>query len=179
MFTPAINADEPGFAVRSLRSLEGADLVLWVTDGSTPISEEDHRIAGRLDHASALVVVNKADLPQVSHPERLLPEAPYVRLSCLTGQGIEQLEDQIRSKVLQGDLSLSERGSVISTRHRALFTESLGVVDRARQALLDDLTPDLVAVDLQEAIYLLGQVTGDTASEELLDTIFGQFCIGK
>ncbi|MGC9359649.1 MAG: hypothetical protein ACP5G7_04630 [Anaerolineae bacterium] len=44
---------------------------------------------------------------------------------------------------------------------------------------MDGLTPDLVAVDLQEAVYLLGQVTGDTASEELLDTIFGQFCIGK
>jgi tRNA modification GTPase len=164
---------------RSLRSLDSADLALWVTDGSSPVTEEDRRIAGHLERRDTLVIVNKVDLPQASNPERLLSEAPYVRVSCLTGEGIDQLEQQIADAVLQGELSVSERGSVIHTRHRALFAASLSVVERTRHALMEGLTPDLVAVDLQEVIHLLGQVTGDTASEELLDTIFGQFCIGK
>jgi len=164
---------------RSLSSLDSADLALWVTDGSAAITEEDRGLAERLDGDRTLVVVNKVDLPQISRPQELLPEAPYVRLSCLTGEGIEALEDSIAAKVLEGELPLGERASVTSTRHRALFAESLSIVKRAQQGLADGLTSDLVAVDLQEAIYLLGQLTGETASEELLDTIFGQFCIGK
>lgn len=164
---------------RSLRSLEGADLVLWVTDGAAPVSEEDRRLAVRLDRQRTVVVVNKNDLPRVSHPQQLLNEAPCVQVSCLTGEGIEALEEQMAAMVLGGHLAVGERASLTSSRHRVLFVQALRAVEQARRTMSEGATPDLVAVDLQEAVYLLGQITGETASEELLDIIFTQFCIGK
>jgi len=164
---------------RSLRSLEHADLVLWVTDVSTPLSDGDRDLAGRLDPGRTLVIANKIDLAEVSRPQDLLPEAPCVRLSCLTGEGIASLEAELVRLVERDSTSMAGHASAASVRHRALFDQALQAVRRAEVGLGQGATPDLLAVDLGEAVYLLGQVTGETASEELLDTIFAQFCIGK
>jgi len=164
---------------RSLRSLEHADLVLWVTDVSTPLSDGDRDLAGRLDPGRTLVIANKIDLAEVSRPQDLLPEAPCVRLSCLTGEGIASLEAELVRLVERDSTSMAGHASAASVRHRALFDQALQAVRRAEVGLGQGATPDLLAVDLAEAVYLLGQVTGETASEELLDTIFAQFCIGK
>ena len=164
---------------RSLRSLGHADLALWVTDVSAPLSDKDRYLAGRLDPGRTLVIANKIDLPEMSRPQELLPEAPSVRLSCLTGEGIPSLEAELVRLVERDSTSMAGHASAASIRHRALFDQALQAVRRAEVGLGQGATPDLLAVDLGEAVYLLGQVTGETASEELLDTIFAQFCIGK
>jgi len=164
---------------RSLRSLGHADLALWVTDVSAPLSDKDRYLAGRLDPGRTLVIANKIDLPEMSRPQELLPEAPSVRLSCLTGEGIPSLEAELVRLVERDSTSMAGHASAASIRHRALFDQALQAVRRAEVGLGQGATPDLLAVDLAEAVYLLGQVTGETASEELLDTIFAQFCIGK
>jgi tRNA modification GTPase len=152
---------------------------LWVTDVSTPLSDGDRDLAGRLDPGRTLVIANKIDLAEVSRPQDLLPEAPCVRLSCLTGEGIASLEAELVRLVERDSTSMAGHASAATVRHQALFAEALQAVRRAEVGLGQGATPDLLAVDLGEAVYLLGQVTGETASEELLDTIFAQFCIGK
>jgi len=164
---------------RSLRSLERSELVLWVADAAAPLTDEDRQLAARLDPHRTLVVVNKVDLAEASKPQELLPEAAFVRVSCLTGEGIVELEAQLATMVERDGAAMGAHASAAGVRHRALFDQAWQAVRRAEASWGMGATPDLLAVDLEEAVYLLGQVTGETASEEMLDSIFGQFCIGK
>ncbi|MCD6519430.1 MAG: tRNA uridine-5-carboxymethylaminomethyl(34) synthesis GTPase MnmE [Anaerolineae bacterium] len=164
---------------RSRRSLEQADLALVVFDGSEKPSEADHQVATLVGDRPAVVVVNKSDLPQASDYANLLPGAPHISVSALTGEGIPKLEELLIQVVLSGQVVTSEAPLASNPRHRALFQRALEHVREALHALEEGLPLDLVSIDVTEAIDALGELTGETASEELLETIFSNFCIGK
>jgi len=164
---------------RSRRSIESADLVLLVVDGSQPPTEEDGQVAGLSADKTTIVAVNKSDLPPASGHDRLLPEAPHVRLSAKTGQGIPDLELQVLETVFSGRVIARNQPVASNPRHRDLFRQALERVEEAGEALARGLPADLVAIDVAEAVNALGEITGETASEDLLDRIFSDFCIGK
>jgi len=169
---------------RSRRSVERADLVLWVVEGSEPLTEADAQGAALLDHKPTIVVINKSDLPAAPNIEadlaRLLPPAPRVALSALTGMGVADLEALIQDMVFTGQVTTSDEQPVASNpRHRALFERALEHVRDAAAAWREDRPTELIAIDVTEAVNALGEITGETASEDLLDTIFSNFCIGK
>jgi tRNA modification GTPase len=150
-----------------------------VVDGSEPPCEEDRGVASRIEGRRPLVVVNKSDLPPASDYVDLLPDSRHLSLSALTGDGISELEGAMVDSVLTGQVLVD--GSPISTnpRHRDLFGQALAHVREARAALEEGVPDDLIAIDVHEAVQLLGEITGETATEDLLDTIFADFCIGK
>lgn len=164
---------------RSRRAIEQADLVLLVVDGSVPLVEEDYQVAALAASRPAVVVVNKCDLPRVTAAEEILPQAPHVTLSALTGQGLPELEALLVDLILSGQVAIADAPRASNPRHRDLLQRALRHVQEARQALLDGLPDDLISIDVSEAIEALGEITGETATEDLLETIFSQFCIGK
>jgi len=164
---------------RSRRSVERADLVLLVVDGSEPLILADEQVSALTRDKPTIVVVNKSDLPAAWDPATFRSDAPHVSLSALTGAGLPALEERITETVFSGEVTLSDQPVASNPRHRDAFRRALEHVADARQALGQGLGADLIAIDLTEATNALGEVTGETASEDLLDTIFRNFCIGK
>jgi tRNA modification GTPase len=169
---------------RSRAALDRADLALLVIDGSCPLNDADREIAALIGPKPALMVVNKHDLPPWSDGQAealasLLPAAPRLNVSALTGEGIEALEEAIVEMVFGGAVTTADTPLVSNPRHQALLARALDHVRAAEGGHLGGLSPDLVAIDVREAVDALGEITGETATEDLLEAIFSKFCIGK
>jgi tRNA modification GTPase len=164
---------------RSRQALAQADLVLSVVDGSEPLRAQDWEIAHSIGAQPALVVVNKLDLPQRVDLKGFLPRASRIHLSALTGEGLAQLEQAIVDLVFSGSVLASQGPLVSNPRHQSLLQQARDGVCAAQAALAQRLSNDLVAIDLTEAVVALGQITGQTISEDLLVAIFANFCVGK
>ncbi len=164
---------------RSRTALEGADLVLLVIDGSEPLRGEDCALAEGLRNRPVLVVVNKADLPPMADCASILPESEPVRLSALTGTGLDDLEDALTRSVLGGQVLVSDLPVVSNPRHKEALSRALARVSDATAALSGGAPRDLLASDLRQAVGALGEITGESVGEDLLSTIFGSFCVGK
>ena len=105
---------------------------------------------------------------------------PIVRISAETGEGLEELEETIVSQVVEGGIDLTGDSLVVTrARHKQALKEAAASLEAARNTLEMGLPQDLVAVDIRGAAESLGEVTGDTVRDEVIDRIFADFCIGK
>ena len=164
---------------RSRAALERADLALLVVDGSQPLTDADWDIAALIGGKPALVVANKCDLPVLELPDDLFPVAPRLSVSALTSEGIQELEEAVVELVFGGAVTAADTPLVSNPRHQASMKRALDHVQAAEGGQVDGLSPDLVAIDVREAVDALGEITGETVSEDLLEAIFSNFCIGK
>lgn len=165
---------------RSQTALQRADLALMVVDGSRDLDDKDWAIARLTQSKPSILIVNKNDLlTTLSLPNDFLPKAPRVHLSALTQQGINTLEAEIVNLVMDGHVTLADEPLVSNPRHKALLQQALSHTLSAIDGQQAGLTPDLVSIDVREAVEALGSITGETVTEDLLDTIFSKFCIGK
>jgi tRNA modification GTPase len=164
---------------RSREALASADLAMLVIDAHQPVQGADRKIARLVGSKPAILVFNKTDLPVLAEAEDLLPEAPRVELSALTGEGLEKLEKAIVELVFSGQVLASETPLVTSPRHKQALEEALANVRSAMDAQAAGSPVDLLAIDVTAAVNALGEITGETATEDLLEAIFSQFCVGK
>ncbi|MDY7039388.1 MAG: tRNA uridine-5-carboxymethylaminomethyl(34) synthesis GTPase MnmE [Chloroflexota bacterium] len=164
---------------RSRAALAQADLALLVVDGSEPLMDADRDIAALLGDRPSLLVVNKCDLPVVADLDGLLPHLPRVHVSALTGENLDTLESAIVESVFSGQVLASDALLVSNPRHKDILQRARDHVLAARQTHAQGLPADFVAIDLTAAVNALGEITGETLHEDLLETIFSNFCIGK
>ena len=166
---------------RSRSYLEKADLVLLVVDGSVPPTEEDKRLYKELSGKPLLCVVNKADLPQALEPSSLFRTngVKPVSVSATNGTGLGLLEEAIVGSVYQGKACLSENALLTQSRHKESVRHSCEAVRRATTLLSQRASGEFIASELREALQALGEIVGEVFTEDLLDRIFSQFCIGK
>lgn len=164
---------------RSRAALATADLALLVIDGSEPLTAADRDIAALVGGKTALVALNKSDLPAATDARDLLPDRPHLRLSALTGEGLDALEEAIVETVFAGQAVASDAVLVSSPRHKEAIHRALDHVVTARETLARGLPADFVSIDVTAAINALGEITGETAHEDMLAAIFSRFCIGK
>lgn len=172
---------------RSRSALAQADLALLVVDISQPLTSADRAIAALVQDKPAIVVANKTDLlaavpakqPGAGAIDSPIAGAACVAVSALTGQGLETLEQTIVETVLSGRVAASDAPVVTSPRHKEALSRALDHVRSAEVAHHDGQLIDLIAIDVSAAVNALGEITGQTASEDLIDTIFSTFCIGK
>ncbi|MBI2926752.1 MAG: tRNA uridine-5-carboxymethylaminomethyl(34) synthesis GTPase MnmE [Verrucomicrobia bacterium] len=163
---------------RSHQTLAQAELILHVFDAAEPFRPEDERYLGDFAGKKRIIVRNKIDLPpQLTFP----PELPdsVVDVCCLTGQGLEPLKDAIKELVWAGEIKAEMLQVMINSRHQDALRRARESTHLALEALRADLPLDLVAVDLRIGANAVGEIVGKTATEDLLDRIFSQFCIGK
>ncbi|MCX5890105.1 MAG: tRNA uridine-5-carboxymethylaminomethyl(34) synthesis GTPase MnmE [Deltaproteobacteria bacterium] len=168
---------------RTRARLAQADLVLYLLDGSAPLSREDREALEELAGRRALAVINKVDLPLVLQETDLqgATSLPLVPISALTGQGIEALKQAIVDLALGGGLKLTGE-MVTQARHQQHLENCLAYLAQTRGLLVDcHEAPawELVALELREAIRELGEITGQEVGDEVLERIFSEFCLGK
>ncbi|MEA2572938.1 MAG: tRNA modification GTPase [Chloroflexia bacterium] len=171
---------------RTRRALSNADLALLVFDGSQPLTESDRSVvaqAAEMAPAMRLAVLNKSDLPQVldvGELETLLAGVEVVPTSAAGPNGTVALEEKLASLVLSGKaVRAGDEAMVTSVRHKDALEQARGHVAEAIVSAGRGTPAAFVAVDLHSALNALGEITGETVGEDLLDEIFRNFCIGK
>jgi len=159
-----------------------ADVVVIVLDGSSPFTPEDRSIVEANRGRSLVVAINKSDLTRVldasSLPEELSGRE-LLPISAKTGDGLEALRHAVHSAVNRSTGECHPDTVLTNLRHRMALERAYTSLRTAEQGLSGGLSPEFVAFDLREALNALGDVTGQTVSEEVLDRIFSTFCIGK
>ncbi len=155
---------------RTEKSLQLADLRVHIADRNAPAPLHFDE---RLGDSNEIIVLNKSDLPENSDWKNF----HALRISCATGEGLAQLQEEILGRITKQNLR-PESTAAINLRHRDCLRRALESCDRARAAL-GQLPPEYVAVDLNEALRAVGEVIGAVDVEQILDSVFGRFCIGK
>jgi tRNA modification GTPase len=162
---------------RSRAELQRSDLLLVVLEcGREPSADEWHLLAETAERPR-LVVLNKSDLNPIQIPE--LQGIAVIPVSALTGEGLPQLEQSIVAQITGGRVVAADVTAVTNPRHKAAIVRARDDLIHARDAIDADLPEDLASADLRASIEALGEITGDTLTEDLLDSIFRNFCIGK
>jgi len=164
---------------RSREALSRADLALLVADVSEPLQESDWEIARLIGGKPTILVINKIDLPAVAAVDDLLPAVRRVRVSALTEDGLKGLEEAIVQAVFSGQVMASDAPLVNNPRHKQALQGALEHVGAAEEVNQRKMPADFIAIDLTAAVNVLGEITGETASEDLLEIIFSEFCVGK
>jgi tRNA modification GTPase len=163
---------------RSLQAIASADIVLVVLDGSQALTAEDRRVLDEVKQKPALVVINKADLDQRLELPKL--DAGQIRISCRTGSGLEDLRKAVSSLVMSSTTQIREEHAwAINQRHRTALEQARESLSKALRSIEAGLSPEFTALDLRASLDELGIVVGATYTEDILERIFNDFCIGK
>lgn len=161
---------------RSRRAADQAELILHVLDASEPRHPADDALLAEWSGRARVLVLNKADLPQrLELPDGLAP----VAVSCTTGAGFEELQRAITAAVGAGRASGEAAEVLVNARHEDALRRARDAAAGATEALAAGAGLELVAADLRVATRAVGEVVGQTATDDLLDLIFSQFCLGK
>jgi tRNA modification GTPase len=163
---------------RTRRAMGDSDLVLVVLDGSTDLGPSDQELVAQTESARRLVVLNKSDLPSFKATLCCLEPVEAINVSARTGEGLASLRAAILASLNSNG---REDGSLLITnaRHHDLLCNTQREIEVARAALRDRHSEELVLVPLHNALRFLGQITGETTTEDILSEIFATFCIGK
>lgn len=154
---------------RAVRAVETADIVLIVLDSSENLTDEDEELLKNADDR-AIICMNKCDLPRRCDYPGAFP------LSAATGEGVEPLLREMESRVAS---TSTEEERMTEERHLRLARRALDVLYRAVKTINAALPLDLAEIDLREALSALSEITGEDASEEVIDRVFQNFCVGK
>ncbi len=162
---------------RSRKAVENADMVIFVCDGSKPLTEEDEEIINLCcERENAVALINKVDLGQIVEPGDL-PFMNVVEICAATGDGLEQFADVVE---MLFDNETPCDGSVLTNaRQYDAIRRAHNAMERSLKGLRLGLTPDMVLIDVEEAMQAMGEITGATVREDITARIFERFCVGK
>jgi tRNA modification GTPase len=163
---------------RSREAWSKAELILHVFDSAEPFTAADEGYLREFAGKKVIAVLNKIDLP-VRLQLPAAPKMPAVKINCLTGAGLETLKDAIKQIIWAGEIRAEMLQVMINSRHQDALRRARTAAEKSLEALRMDLTLELVALDLRIAVNAVGEIVGRTTTEDLLDSIFSQFCLGK
>ena len=168
---------------RSLRSIENADLVIAIFDQSEPLRDEDFEVMERIKNKTAIAVLNKCDLPaafsQESFSSFILHPSSSLHISATSGDGLEELKEAIFNSCLKDWKEEREGVVVTNLRHKTSIENALESLHRASQALTENQPVEIIAIELRHSLDKLGEIVGAVTTEDILNRIFSDFCIGK
>lgn len=167
---------------RSKEMMEQADLVLIVVNYSEALTPEDEELFRAVQGKDFIVIVNKTDLPKQIDIERVTELAGKNRIittSLIEEKGVDELEKAIADLFFEGTIESADMTYVSNARHIGLLTQAEKTIEDAIDAIENGVPIDMVQIDLTRTWEILGEITGDTVHESLIDQLFSQFCLGK
>ncbi len=166
--------------LKSKDKIQKAQLVIAVFDGSKPFSKEDEEILDIIKNKKVIGVINKTDLENVINKEYIKSfNIPVVEISTINNSGIDVLKEKIKKMFIDEELISSGQEIITNARHFEALTKCKNNLSQGINAFESGLTADMISIDLENAINALGEIVGMTVSEEIVDTIFKKFCVGK
>lgn len=167
---------------KTKEAFNNADYIILVVDGSRPLTSEDEEIISYVRGRRALVLLNKRDLGAevtVDVISEKLPDCDIIETALSKGEGLTEIEDNIESLVYGGQISQGESLMVNNVRHIDLLKHADSAAGDAL-SLLEIMEPlDIVEIDIRNAYDFLGEIVGDTVSDEIINEVFARFCLGK
>ena len=167
---------------RSRKALSEADLILFVLNNNEPLTEEDRTLYEVIKNEDAIVIVNKTDLERqldIEEVKTMIDDTPLIQTSMLKQEGIDELELQIRDLFFGGEVQNQDMTYVSNSRHISLLKQARQTIQDAIDAAEAGIPMDMVQIDLTRTWELLGEIIGESASDELINQLFSQFCLGK
>jgi tRNA modification GTPase len=162
--------------------LASADLSLIVIDQSRPLNQDDLNIIAQAEKKKSLILINKVDLAtRVSEDEldAVLDGMRVVKISALTGEGIDGLRKAIRDHIITADVDSTSSRLAPNLRHRAALTDAFKYFSNASGNMREGLPLEVIALDLKSGLEALGEIIGETTNDEIIERIFSEFCLGK
>ncbi|WGZ09648.1 tRNA uridine-5-carboxymethylaminomethyl(34) synthesis GTPase MnmE [Staphylococcus aureus] len=167
---------------RSRKALSQADLILFVLNNNEALTQEDYTLYEVVKNEDVIVIVNKMDLEQnidINEIKDMIGDTPLIQTSMLKQEGIDELEIQIRDLFFGGEVQNQDMTYVSNSRHISLLKQARQTIQDAIDAAESGVPMDMVQIDLTRTWEILGEIIGETASDELIDQLFSQFCLGK
>ena len=168
---------------RSRQNMDEADLVIMVIDSSEPLGCEDMEILDHIRDKKALILLNKIDktpvLTRKDVVEELGGDIPVVNTSLTLGTGIDKVEDMIYTMFFKGEIEADHDVTVTNIRHQEALIRAQSQLQDLIEGLDTQMPLDIVSIDLRGALDALGSITGETVTDDLVDKIFSEFCLGK
>ncbi|HEA6080663.1 TPA: tRNA uridine-5-carboxymethylaminomethyl(34) synthesis GTPase MnmE [Staphylococcus aureus] len=167
---------------RSRKALSQADLILFVLNNNEALTQEDYTLYEVVKNEDVIVIVNKMDLEQnidINEVKDMIGNTPLIQTSMLKQEGIDELEIQIRDLFFGGEVQNQDMTYVSNSRHISLLKQARQTIQDAIDAAESGVPMDMIQIDLTRTWEILGEIIGETASDELIDQLFSQFCLGK
>ena len=167
---------------RSKKAIEQSDLVLLVLNAAESLTKEDLELIRLTNDKKRIIILNKTDLEEKLDRKELAKisgNAPVYATSILKNEGVEALEEAISKLFFNGIENSQSTVMVTNARHVALLEKAQNSLDSVLEGISSGMPVDLVQIDMTEAWNLLGEITGESYEDELLDQLFSQFCLGK
>lgn len=167
---------------RSKKAIEQSDLVLLVLNAAESLTKEDLELIRLTNDKKRIIILNKTDLEEKLDRKELAKiseNAPVYATSILKNEGVEALEEAISKLFFNGIENSQSTVMVTNARHIALLEKAQNSLDSVLEGISSGMPVDLVQIDMTEAWNLLGEITGESYEDELLDQLFSQFCLGK
>jgi tRNA modification GTPase len=161
--------------------LEKAELIIFMIDGSNYIEDEDIEIINIIKDKKAVIVINKVDLPiiiDIEYIKTRLPGFPIIEASVNKEKGVEDIKSQIVNMVYSGETKASDI-SITNVRHIDILIKTNESIESGINTLVAGYPLDMASIEFKNAYLKLGEITGDTTAEDIIDRIFRDFCIGK
>lgn len=176
---------------KAITHAEESDLILLIIDSSLPLDENDKKIFEYINCKNTVILLNKSDLNQVTGIEDIKKafllinssvkefQIPVLEISAKNGQGIDLLEDTLKKIYYDGEISFNSEVYITNIRHREALKDAYTSLERVMEGILSDMPEDFLSIDLMDAYEALGNITGETIGEDLINEIFSKFCMGK
>lgn len=160
---------------------ESSDLVIAIFDGTKPLTEQDRQILEIIKNKQAIIIINKIDLGKKEVEREYLEKygKSIIEISALNKQGIEELYDEITKIFSLNDVNLNDGVTITNVRHLELIKKAKTHAIKAKETIRNNMPIDIIAIDIKEIIESLNIITGENATEDIINEIFKKFCLGK
>lgn len=160
---------------------DDADLIIYVVDASTELDSSDEEIIQLIQDKRAIVLLNKIDLNTVIDAALMEQRTnkKVIEISAKENIGITQLEDEIKNMFFEGKISFNDEIYITNVRHKTAIQEGISSIEQVKRSIEDGMPEDFYSIDLMNAYEVLGEIIGESVGEDLVNTIFSEFCMGK
>lgn len=160
---------------------EGADLIIYVVDGSKDIDENDKEILEIIKNKKVIVLLNKTDIDRVVDIEQLneIPKEDIIEFSAKAGLGMDELEEKIKDMFYSGEITFNDQVYITNARHKEALENSYNSLLKVRESVDAGMPEDFYSIDLMDAYEQLGIIIGESVEDDLVNEIFSKFCMGK
>ena len=160
---------------------EGADLIIYVVDGSKDIDENDKVILEIIKNKKVIVLLNKTDIDRVVDIEQLneIPKEDIIEFSAKAGLGMDELEEKIKDMFYSGEITFNDQVYITNARHKEALENSYNSLLKVKESVDAGMPEDFYSIDLMDAYEQLGLIIGESVEDDLVNEIFSKFCMGK